>query len=237
MIEIPDLGDDFHEMWAELIELTKVSDVPWTLIGAHMVALHGWSRGRTQIRTSRDADILVNARAVSDGTERLSRKLLERRFDFDGVSIEGVGHRFRREGISVDVLGPDGLGERVNLRTIGGAHTVRVPGGTQALKRSIQVEVANRSIVGLIPLPSLLGALLVKVRAILVDDQPEAQRQDCAFLLSLIDDPDSIAAQLSSAERGWLRRHQELGDPTGSWYSTVERAEDAAIAYRRLTAS
>jgi hypothetical protein len=125
LIEIPDLGDDFHGMWEELIWLSDTAPAPWTLIGAHMVALHGWARGREQIRPSRDADILVNVRAVTDGTARLSQTLLDREYTFDGASPEGVGHRFVKEGISIDVLGPDGIGERADLRTVGGAHTVR----------------------------------------------------------------------------------------------------------------
>ncbi len=236
MIQIPDLGDDFHEMWAELITLTEESTVPWTLIGAHMVALHGWRLGRMQIRPSRDADILVNVRAVTDGTERLSQILVDRDFDFEDPSPEGIGHRFTKRGISVDVLGPDGLGERARLRTLGGAHTVRVPGGTQALRRSVRTDVATRESTGVVPLPSLVGALLVKVRAIDIDDQPDAQRSDCAFLLSLVEDPDGMVADISSPERSWLRRHAELGDPDSRCYVGMDDAEDAAIVYRRLIA-
>jgi hypothetical protein len=59
-------------MWLELIRLSKEQPAPWTLIGAHMVALHGWMRGRTPIRPSKDADILVNVRMVSEGTAAVS---------------------------------------------------------------------------------------------------------------------------------------------------------------------
>jgi hypothetical protein len=73
MVNIPDLGDDFHSMWAELMTLWDVSVPQWTLIGAHMVALHGWIAGRDQVRQSRDADVLVNARAVTDATKASAR--------------------------------------------------------------------------------------------------------------------------------------------------------------------
>jgi hypothetical protein len=78
MVEVPDLGDGFHAMWHELLYLAKNPPAPWTLIGAHMVALHGWRMGRKQPRASKDADILVNARVVSNGTERVSKVLLSR---------------------------------------------------------------------------------------------------------------------------------------------------------------
>lgn len=237
MIEIPDIDDDFHRMWEELVRLSEGPPAPWTLIGAHMVALHGWARNREQIRSSRDADILVNVRAITDGTAKLSQALLDRDYIFDGVSMDGVGHRFIKERVNIDVLGPDGVGERADLRTIGGARTVRVPGGTQALRRSVHTEVRARSTVGFVPLPNLLGAILVKIRAILVDDEPEAQRQDAAFLLSLVDDPDPLLEDLSRTESGWLRRHEYLADSANECYRGVANAEDAAIVYRRLANS
>ena len=84
MIKVPDLGDAFHEMWMTLIDLSRVKPAPWTLIGAHMVALHGWSLSREQIRPSRDADMLVNVRAVTNGTEQLSLRLVGQGFALDG---------------------------------------------------------------------------------------------------------------------------------------------------------
>ncbi len=96
MIDIPDLGEGFLEMWRELLLLAKQAPAPWTLIGAHVVALHGWKAGRKQPRASKDADILVNARVVGGGTQMVSQSLLSRGFSLDGVSPEGIGHRFVR---------------------------------------------------------------------------------------------------------------------------------------------
>jgi hypothetical protein len=61
-----------------------------------------------QPRASRDADILVNVRVVSNGTERVSATLLSRGFSLDGVSPEGLGHRFVNGQVRFDILGPDG---------------------------------------------------------------------------------------------------------------------------------
>ncbi|MEO7818433.1 MAG: hypothetical protein ABIS18_04710 [Actinomycetota bacterium] len=234
MIKIPDLGDEFHEMWTELMLLAETPPAPWVLIGAQMVVVLGWELGREQVRPSRDADVLVNARAVTDGTKRVSRALLTRGYELDGISSTGIGHRFVRGTVSIDVLGPDGIGERADLKTALGARTVRVPGGTQALRRRRDVEIKTRSRSGLLPIPNLLGALLVKVRAIAVADQPEVQRRDTAFLLSLIEDPDEQAVEVSQTERIWLRRHPYFGDPASECYVGLAEARDAAIVYRRL---
>jgi len=235
MIEIPELGDDLHRMWMELFGLAKTAPAPWVLIGAHMVAVHGWQRGREQIRPSKDADILVNVRAVTDGTTRVSRALLDRGFELEGISPEGIGHRFIGKGVRMDILGPDGVGVHTRLGTVPGAHTVAVPGGTQALQRTQDVAARSRTSPGKLPIPTMLGAILVKVRAIDVDDQPHAQRRDVAFLLSLVDDPDPLVADLKSSERNWLRRHPSFGDPTEDCYRGLAEASDAAIVYRRLT--
>lgn len=153
MVEIPDLGESSVKMWQELMLLAEHSSAPWTLIGAHMVALLGWANNRVAPRASHDADILVNARMASDGTARISRDLQKRGFILDGV------------------------GRRARLFTVAGARTVAVPGGTQALKRSLRINVRAGTTSGAIPTPNLLGALLVKLRAIDIDDQPDAQRQ------------------------------------------------------------
>jgi hypothetical protein len=104
MIDVPDLGQGFLEMWQELLLLAKRPPAPWTLIGAHMVAL--------------------------------SQTLLSRGFSLDGISPEGIGHRFVNGRVRLDVLGPDGLGGRNRLHTVSGARTVEVPGGSQALTRT-----------------------------------------------------------------------------------------------------
>jgi len=237
VVDIPDRGDAFHEMWLELIRLSKEQPAPWTLIGAHMVALHGWMRGRVPIRPSKDADILVNVRMVSQGTAAVSQALVRDGYELNERSVEGHGHSFARGEVSFDVLAPDGLGSRAQLVTIHDFRTVPVPGGTQALHRTAPVEVRTRSVTGIVPLPDLLGAILVKVRAIDVDDVPDAQRSDVAFLLSLVEDPDELARQCSATERGWLRKHPYFGDPDDACWTGIIGAEDGAIVYRRLTAA
>jgi hypothetical protein len=78
VVDVPELGDSLHEMWAELCSLAAEPPAPWVLIGAQMVALHGWAQGRTQIRPSEDADLLVNVRTVTKGTELMGRALSKR---------------------------------------------------------------------------------------------------------------------------------------------------------------
>ncbi len=233
MVEIPDLGETFLDMWRELMQLEEHAPAPWTLIGAHMVAVHGWARNRAAPRTSRDADILVNVRMVSDGTEKISRRLQARGFALDGVSpeVSGTGSSRRTfdstcsgRKVRGSTLGSPRWREREPLRSPGnpGLESIGEAGGRAGTS------------VGRILVPSILGSLLVKIRAVEVDDEPKAQREDVAFLLSLIDDPDPLAHEMSSQERQWLRRHPEFIDHESEVYRGIANASDAATVFRRL---
>jgi hypothetical protein len=233
-IKIPELGDDRHAMWLDLIKLRQTR-IEWTLIGAHMVALFAWEAG-ISARPSDDADVLVNVRVISGATREVSRFLVDQGYELSHVTPSNLGHHFIRDGSEIDVLAPEGLSARTDISTIPPARTVQVRGGSQALRRTEPVVIETRGVVGEIPRPNLLGAILVKVRAIEIDDVPEAQRSDVALLLCLVDDPDPLAADLQGAERAWLRRHAYFGDPSDGVWDTTENAdrELGATVYRRL---
>lgn len=235
-IEIPELGDQRHRLWCDLIDLAAAYPGAWTIIGAHMVALYGWGAG-VQSRPSEDVDVLVNVRLATSGTEQVSQFLRERDYELE-ITDSVLAHLFRRGAAQVDVLAPDGLSERANLQTLRPLRTVRVPGGTQALKRSSLVIVRSRGVEGALPLPNLLGAILVKVRAIEKDDLPDAQRGDVALLLQLVENPDELAEDLSRTEKKWLRRHEYFGDPDDPMWDrfAADRPEDSSLVFRRLIA-
>ncbi len=79
-----------------------------------------------------------------------------------------------------------------------------MPGGTQALRRAelVPVEYVNRQ--ALIPIPNLLGALLLKADATRLPD-PERNLLDVAFLTSLMTDPLSLRKQLVGSDARRLR--------------------------------
>src|SRR3546814_9523165 len=97
-------------------------------------------------------------------------------FESAGVSPEGRAYRFHRrvgsatasldlmaverDPVQVDVLAPEGLGERADLRTVGAATAFPTPGVTQALARTELVPVRFRAGVEHVPRPHLLGGLV-----------------------------------------------------------------------------
>lgn len=198
-LRLPTLPGQDEMLWTALIELSEVRAGEWTLIGGQMVLLHAIEHDAAPPRVSTDLDVLVNARVVTGAVRGFVVAIEERGFVLAGVSPEGVAHRYHRDGVSIDVLAPEGLGSRADLTTTPPGRTLEVPGGTQALNRTELVPVVVGERRGLIPRPSLLGAIVAKAIAVNVDDAPNAQRLDLALLLSLVDDPLSMGRQRSSA--------------------------------------
>lgn len=232
MIILPVAESLSRAAWEAILDLSLMRPTGWTLIGAQMVALHAYENGRDPPRFSEDVDVIVDVRILRSATEDLAEDLLRSGYAFDGASPEGIGHRFVRGEVRVDVLAPDGLGERARLVTVRPAKTIQVPGGTQALHRTEMIEVRIGDREGVVPRPNLLGAILVKARAVAVDDVPESQRADLVFLLSLVTDPRGLATRMRRSEQSWLRRRKELFDSDHAAWQGVADAEDAQQALR-----
>ena len=129
MIDLRPGDERDRSTWSALLDLASAVD-GWTLIGARMVQLHAAERGLTVARASFDADALADARD-RNGTRRVSRALKGMRFALDPPTGFGLGHVFRKGGVEIDVLAPDGLHTKARRITVPPAHTVQVPGGTR----------------------------------------------------------------------------------------------------------
>jgi len=132
----------------------------------------------------------------------------------------------------VDLLAPDGLNPAPDLA--GGLKAVGVPGGTQALNRSEVVTVSVDGNEFELRRPTLLGAIMIKARSIMRHADPEAQREDLLRLLSLVEDPRAIAAELKSSERRWLRQTADRLDLDGLTLLDDVAVRNARLAYRIL---
>jgi hypothetical protein len=222
-----------RRLWREVGRLAdEVLVDGWTLIGGLMVQLHGVEAGETDLRVTTDVDIVADARS-SDGFERIVTALTEDGFELHDPGPFEVGHRWERDGVVLDLLAPDGL--REDPRVSGRVRTVQVPGGTQALARTEVVEIEIEGVTRRLRRPTLLGAILIKARSLLVHDDPDAQRADLILLLSLLDDPRATARQLKGRERQWLVDAEgplALDDPD---LAGSARARRARAAFQLLT--
>jgi hypothetical protein len=103
----------------------------------------------------------------------------------------------------IDVLAPTVSASR--RRPAAQFRTIQIPGGSQALSRIERVALVIDGLRPDIFRPSLLGAVLLKARALPVHSRPEDEREDLVQLLSLVTDPRAIAATMTRTERRWLR--------------------------------
>jgi hypothetical protein len=163
-------------LWGAVGELTERLPAGWVLIGGLMVQLHAIEHGIVDVRPTRDIDVLGEARPPS-ALPAIDAALRHVGFDLHDPDLDGYGHRYERDGIVVDVLAPDGIKPPPTLG--GGVTAVGVPGGTQALGRSevVTMRVADRSFE--LRRPTLLGAILIKARSLLVHADPASQRETC----------------------------------------------------------
>jgi len=75
---------------------------------------------------------------------------------------------------------------------------------------------------------------MIKARSITRHADPEAQREDLLRLLSLVEDPRAIAAELKSSERRWLRQTADRLDLDGLTLLDDVAVRNARLAYRIL---
>lgn len=191
------------QLWERVGDLVDLLPSDWVLIGGLMVQLHALEHGVHEVRVTEDVDILGQTRPPSALAE-IDAALREHRFEVRGPDADGYAYRYERDGLIVDVLSPDGLRHPANLGASGTA--VAVPGGTQALARAEAVTVRLGERLFELRRPTLLGAILIKARSLLVHADPDAQREDLLLLLSLVTDPRAAGTELVASERRWLRK-------------------------------
>jgi hypothetical protein len=221
-------------LWRAVGEVAERLPPGWVLIGGLMVQLHAMEHGVVDVRPTRDIDVLGQARPRG-ALPAIDAALRRDGFARHDPDLDGYGHRYERDGIVVDVLAPDGVKPPPTLG--GGVTAVGVPGGTQALGRSesVLVRIGERSFQ--LRRPTLLGAILIKARSLLVHNDPASQREDLLRLLSLIDEPRELAAELRNTERSWLRRAEERLDLQAPSLLVADLQRRAELAYRLLVRS
>jgi hypothetical protein len=226
--------DGAEDIWSVLVDLaTTLESTEWCLIGGQMVAFRASIARMPAPRTSDDLDVLSNLYVHPDAVARCARTV--RALGFEVEELHTSGHRFTRGRLVVDVLAPDHPPRRAALRTVGRRTTVEVPGGTQALQRVelVPVEYAGRE--ALVPIPNLLGALLLKADATCLHD-PDRHLLDVAFLASLVTDPLGIREDLAGSDPRRLRaadKHLADGDHS-AWRALGRERQRAAYATWRL---
>jgi hypothetical protein len=121
----------------------------------------------------------------------VTARLLSSGYVEDGVSPEGLGHRYRHATVqeaTIDLLLPEGMKDTAKYRTATGAKTIEVPGSVQALERSLRRAVTVNGIAGAIIRPDVHAAMVLKAAAYQDEagtTRSERHLRDFAVLVSL----------------------------------------------------
>ncbi|AIY17288.1 hypothetical protein GUY44_13450 [Pimelobacter simplex] len=214
--------------WLGLLDLHQRLADGWTLIGGQLVHLHCAERGLLAVRPTNDADTVIDVRAAPTMLATFTNALTDLGFTSAGISAEGLQHRWVRGDASIDVLLPDGVGERARLRHgVTGSPTLATAGGTQALQRSetVAVMVAGRE--GAVRRPNLVGALVGKAAALANASDPGLgrHRRDFAILAGLLTARDFRSEELTKKDRQRLRAMVAAVQQDGALLLEVPSAE------------
>jgi predicted nucleotidyltransferase len=237
-VVLPPLTGALDRLWDLVLDIAgRLHPTSWVLVGGQMVMLHGIAAGRTPTRASQDVDVLADLLSDRAGLSRCVQAVRELDLQPEPDST-GKVYRFRRaaDGAIVDVLAPDHSPPRWSLRTAVGGDTIRIDGGHQALQRATQLTVVKGSRSATVPVPDLLGALVLKAAAWLTTSRDRARHSgDVAFLASLMTDPLAERTRFAGSDRKRLQRlDRVLGDPDAAEWRTLGDAADDGYAVWRL---
>lgn len=232
-IKITPIDSAEAEVWRLAREVAEMMrGLPWVLIGGLMVRIIEAEHGVSTEWTTGDVDTVLDIRAVSTATEEAASRLMAANFEPEQHD-ENLTYRFVRGTDIVDVLAPDNLGDRARLTTVPPAGTLQALGSRQALNRRRVVTIDAGDGPFDLPIPSLIGAIIIKARVVGNVQRKKSQgkhERDLARLLALVADPVAERADLTKKERGYLRERADMTSPGHSAWNSVPNAEDGAIA-------
>lgn len=229
-VQIRPASDADASLWRLTREVAGILEpLPWVLVGGQMVAILEAEHGARIGFATGDIDAILDVRAVVGITLEATRRLVDAGFE---PETEGArGYRFIRGDAIVDLLAPDNVGARADLRTVSPERTIEVIGGSQALARARVVEIDTGDGPFRIPIPTLAGAIVIKGRVAEVAQQGrEKHERDLARLLALVPDVVVLRTELTAKERGYLHSHRALLDVGHPAWRRVAGADDGAAA-------
>jgi hypothetical protein len=112
MIVLPAMPPEQTASWHGVLDLYELLNSGWTLIGGQLVHLHCAERGSFPARPTDDADTVIDVRAEPTILRTFTAVPTDLGFESAGISVQGLQHCWKRGDASLDVLLPDGVGER-----------------------------------------------------------------------------------------------------------------------------
>lgn len=201
------MPDHQEAMWTTLLAFEETDPPPWVLVGGQMTALHLAEHGIVVHRPTDDGDMVVGVWTRRDALRDTTNYLIGSGFTEQKTS-DGYGYRFTRGRTVIDVMIPEGLDrQRTYPKTISGRPGLTADGANQALTRAERLPVNLNGRIGYVRRPTLLGALVAKARAFVVDSRdPQRHIQDLIALAQIgLLDPRSVISAARPDDRRAIR--------------------------------
>lgn len=206
--------------WPSVAELADVLPTErWTLVGGLMTQLHSIHHGLGIVRPTNDVDMVLHIETMR-GVPHIVATVLESlgyRFEPSMDVRNNSAHRFVRGATTVDLVAgaiDEQVEEQVDvliadhpaprvIETLRGHEMVRIEGGTQALRRTVNARLQilpGRTATISVPRP--FGALILKAAAYTTDSRDRDRHLfDAAALLACVGDPFAERAELAGSDR------------------------------------
>ena len=218
-------------LWSLVAELAnRLEPKSWVLIGGQMVALHVHLAGGVPRRTTTDVDIVADILTDRNAFHACKAVALDMGLEAQ-PSITGKNlHRFSGPAGHLDLMVPDHLPTNLT-RQFTRPTPVPVAGGQRALDRRMVAHIDTEAGPASIPLPDLVGAIVIKARAARSDARDRNRHHtDIAQLAAIIDDPIDLCESLDTKEKRYLRRVRLPDDLTKSpWLELDEQTRRRAV--------
>lgn len=211
-----DIGDDdLLPPWTTVFEAARAIDVSdWVLVGGLMVQLHARRASIPPPRATKDVDLIADVQTNRSSYGSIGTALTSIGFDVNVPNARTAPiYRFSRGEEQVDVMVadhlPSGMKPRLRARP-----AFAMDGGAQALNRRDTFKVSSTSGTITIGAPDVLGALIGKGAAFIVDQRDRGRHlEDAAVLLASIESVGDLDLMLNASDRKRLRAlASELGD-------------------------
>lgn len=206
-LTLSDMPEHQRAMWLTLLDFEESDPPPWVLVGGQMTALHLAEHGRTAHRATDDGDMVVGVWTRRDALRSTTNYLKSNGFT-ERTTSDGYGYRFVRGKTAIDVMIPEGLDRQRRYPTTGsGRPGLQADGGNQALTRAERLPIRVNDQMGYVRRPTLLGAIVAKARAWVVDRRdPERHAQDLIALAEVaLRDPRAVISQARPDDRRAVR--------------------------------
>lgn len=226
--------------WPQLIEIVQaIPHTQWTLVGGLMVQLHAAYAGLTLTRPTRDVDMILHIETGAATFSGVRNQLEQLGYALREPMGEGPVHRFVRGpdvAETVDVMVADRLPPKWHPKVLR-RPVFAVPGGTSALRKTVNCEVDTGETTVVLSVPDVLGALVLKGAAYIDDTRDRGRHlDDAAVLACAATDPVGDRARMIGSDRRRITALWEVlqDESHRSWLATGSNARRGRAALRVL---